>query len=536
MQTQQANLFSKLAMKTQMLIIIIGSLIILAGCLSAEMVSQGNIANKAIKSLLGESNNVVNINKISILFKSEVQAWKNILIRGADPVSFTKYTEELGKLNEKIAEEISNLKKGLEPQEIELAEKFLKAQQSLTKKYFEASAQFLSSGQFKADLADKAIKGMDRLVLDNMEALANELEKKMDNMGAFITKQMRVELIKGIIISVFLMLLFLLISWFLLSKISLNFKKISTQIIQSAHSLSSVSQELKQTSQSLSSASNEAAAALHETSASLDEINAMVHNNLTSAQKSQQTATLGQNIAEQGKQAVAEVIFSMQEIQKNNNYTSEEIKESNKEFSNIIQIIQQINEKIKVINEIVLQTKLLSFNAAVEAARAGEYGKGFAVVAEEVGNLAQMSGDAAKEIFALLEGSVRQVEHIVKTNENRVQSMVLEGQKQVHEGKTKAEKCDKIINELFVCVQSINSMVDNIVNASDEQSKGIQEITKAMNEMNKATQQNVAIADNTSNAANILSEQAQDLNLHTDQLAAVINGQKSINSSHALQQ
>ena len=60
--------------------------------------------------------------------------------------------------------------------------------------------------------------------------------------------------------------------------------------------------------------------------------------------------------------------------------------------------MEQIKDKVNIINDIVFQTKLLSFNASVEAARAGENGKGFAVVAEEVGNLASVSGKAANEI------------------------------------------------------------------------------------------------------------------------------------------
>ena len=78
----------------------------------------------------------------------------------------------------------------------------------------------------------------------------------------------------------------------------------------------------------------------------------------------------------------------------------------------ILGYIKSIEEKTKVINDIVFQTKLLSFNASVEAARAGEQGKGFAVVAEEVGNLATMSGTSAEEISKLLESSISHIESI----------------------------------------------------------------------------------------------------------------------------
>jgi methyl-accepting chemotaxis protein len=86
---------------------------------------------------------------------------------------------------------------------------------------------------------------------------------------------------------------------------------------------------------------------------------------------------------------------------------------SNDEISSIVKVIAEIGDKTKVINDIVFQTKLLSFNASVEAARAGEQGKGFAVVAEEVGNLATMSGKAAEEISSMLGDSMGKVELIV---------------------------------------------------------------------------------------------------------------------------
>src|SRR3954468_23516662 len=81
------------------------------------------------------------------------------------------------------------------------------------------------------------------------------------------------------------------------------------------------------------------------------------------------------------------------------------IKESNDLLNDLKTSFQAIQNKTRVINDIVFKTKLLSFNASIEAARAGQYGKGFSVVAEEVGRLAQTSGKAAKEIEALLSES-----------------------------------------------------------------------------------------------------------------------------------
>ena len=92
------------------------------------------------------------------------------------------------------------------------------------------------------------------------------------------------------------------------------------------------------------------------------------------------------------------MLRSIDEINQSQKDTIETLDTTASDVKNMMTLIETINQKTSVINDIVFQTKLLSFNASVEAARAGEHGKGFAVVAEEVGNLAQMSGNAAQEI------------------------------------------------------------------------------------------------------------------------------------------
>lgn len=96
----------------------------------------------------------------------------------------------------------------------------------------------------------------------------------------------------------------------------------------------------------------------------------------------------------------------MREIDSSNKELVKEIERNNTELTKITNMISEINEKTQVINDIVFQTKLLSFNASVEVVRAGEHGKGFAVVAEEVGNLASMSGKASLDISEMLETSI----------------------------------------------------------------------------------------------------------------------------------
>ncbi|MBX3034070.1 MAG: MCP four helix bundle domain-containing protein, partial [Bdellovibrionaceae bacterium] len=201
----------------------------------------------------------------------------------------------------------------------------------------------------------------------------------------------------------------------------------STQVSAAAAQIASAAEELSQ-------ATTEQAASLGETAAAIEEMNSMVGKNSENARSTSSTSVVSQQKAGEGKNVVEKMISSMDEINSSNNNIMEQVNQSNARIAEIVNVIEEIGNKTKVINDIVFQTKLLSFNASVEAARAGEHGKGFAVVAEEVGNLAQMSGNAAKEISSLLEESVNKVNSIVSETKTRVEKLITDGRETVESG------------------------------------------------------------------------------------------------------
>jgi methyl-accepting chemotaxis protein len=202
----------------------------------------------------------------------------------------------------------------------------------------------------------------------------------------------------------------------------------------------------------------------------------------------------------------------------------EQVNKSNESMAGIVKVIEEIGSKTKVINDIVFQTKLLSFNASVEAARAGEHGKGFAVVAEEVGNLAQMSGNAAKEISSLLEESVQKVNTIVHETKSSVEKLIADGKETVESGTQVARQCGEVLEEIVQNVSGVTSMAGEIATASQEQARGVGEITKAMGQLDQMTQQNAATSEECASAAEELSAQSEALKKAVQLLVMTVNG------------
>ncbi|OFZ22552.1 MAG: hypothetical protein A2X94_03600 [Bdellovibrionales bacterium GWB1_55_8] len=308
------------------------------------------------------------------------------------------------------------------------------------------------------------------------------------------------------------------------SALSKALTKTAESLAAGADEVASAATEISSTSEALSSSATEQASAIQETAASVEEMSAMVKKNSDNAGRSVEVAKGSQNSALRGKKVVEEMITAIDDISNSNAEIMREIDNSNKKIADIVQVISEIGNKTKVINDIVFQTKLLSFNASVEAARAGEHGKGFAVVAEEVGNLAQMSGNAAKEISSMLEGSIQKVEETVTTTRTNVEVLVKNGRSKVETGTVVAKRCGEVLDELVQDVGRVTDMVGEISSASAEQATGVQEITNAMRQLDQVTQQNTSSSHQAAAASAQLATQAESMRASVEELLKAVNG------------
>lgn len=311
-------------------------------------------------------------------------------------------------------------------------------------------------------------------------------------------------LYKQIGISVALAAAFILFGLWMLNKIAKNVTEIAEKLERSTEENRQATESVKDTSMQVASATNEQASAIEETASTLDEISAMVAKSVENAKMSTTQSESSLSTAMKGKESVEKMIMSIQEISNSNSEIMGQISESNNEIRSIINVINEISEKTKVINDIVFQTKLLSFNASVEAARAGENGKGFAVVAEEIGKLAEMSGASAKDINSLLDQSSQNVEAIIQKTQERITHMTQTGKMKIEDGVRVADQCGRLLDEIVLGAGRVKSMMVELADANGQQSEGIKNITEAMGMLQATTQAN-------NNSVNLMASNTEKL-------------------------
>jgi methyl-accepting chemotaxis protein len=287
------------------------------------------------------------------------------------------------------------------------------------------------------------------------------------------------------------------------------------------------SEVVQKISEEVSSASTEQASSIQETVATLDEISSMINTAVEGSLNSTKKAEESLKIAEGGKLVVGRMIKSMEEIDQSNNTIMEEIKKGNERMAGIAKVISEISQKTTIINDIVFQTKLLSFNASVEAARAGEHGKGFAVVAEEVGNLAQMSGKASNEISQMLGTSINTVNNIILETNESIQVLFKMGNEKIKEGVAIADECGKVLDDVVENAEVVRSMMKEVSVASMEQSTGMKNIASAMNQLDQTTLSNTNSAHRSFQNSKELAMQSKELNEVVIELDAEIFGSKA---------
>ncbi|WP_447554539.1 methyl-accepting chemotaxis protein [Vreelandella sp. EE22] len=236
----------------------------------------------------------------------------------------------------------------------------------------------------------------------------------------------------------------------------------------SSQSVHHAASEIATGGQDLSRRTDNTAASLQQTSASIEEITSTVQQTAASSKEANKLSQTASEVANEGGQVVAGVVTTMEEI---------------------TTASDKIGEIVTLMNSISFQTNLLALNASVEAARAGEHGRGFAVVAEEVRMLARRSSDAANDIQKLIEDS----------------------QSKVSTGTTLVRNAGATMKSIVEHITRVSDVLEEITAATGEQSDGINQVNIAVADLDRMTQENAAMVEESTTAAEQLKEQANHL-------------------------
>ena len=226
--------------------------------------------------------------------------------------------------------------------------------------------------------------------------------------------------------------------------------------------------EISRGNADLSNRTEQQASQLQQTAASVEQLTATVRQNADSARSANALAAEASAVAARGGDIVGSVVATMSEIEQSS---------------------RQIGEIVGVIDGIAFQTNILALNAAVEAARAGEHGRGFAVVAAEVRALAQRSAQAARQVKAIVQASVATIET----------------------GSGQARHAGTTMQGIVTPLQQGTTLIAEIARASAEQADSIGLVGNAVSQLDTMTQQNAALAEQSTAAAASLRDQAGGL-------------------------
>jgi methyl-accepting chemotaxis protein len=386
-----------------------------------------------------------------------------------------------------------------------------------------SSAQvYYTAGIKMADLYIKEGTKSGNAFMPEFDKASLALQKKIDPLVTQVSGQLFHEVAKistdvnflfriAVWLPLFVLISFSIFSYYFVTGLNRKFKNTIRGLVDNSSSLGSASLALCEESYQLSHSSAEQARAMHTSASAIHEISSTITSNAEFAKKAKDATEDGVHVTKNGIETLNHVLTAIESISENSIEVIKEMQSTNKEVSEIVRFIQEIENKTGIINDIVFQTKLLAFNASVEAARAGEHGKGFAVVAEEVGNLSNRSGQAAKDISTLLNDGVSRIKKIVEESDIKVKRLSNEGASRVESSMKVVNESKKVLDIILSNAESVKGMVDEIATASSQQNEGALAVSSSFAQMETSIKENSMIAATSTTQSNILRKQSDDL-------------------------
>lgn len=481
-----------------------------------------------------KSKNLYEISVVENNFKTQIQEWKNVLIRGKDLQKRNKYWNKFQKSEADVQEKVSILlsklveeaKHDIKYQKssiVQLVSDFAKEHKKMGIAYNKGYEEFVAAS-FNIAIGDKAVSGIDRAPSKLLGDAGKELNLIMTEAASEALNDSK-NAILYTIISVLIGIMFA-VGTFLYISNRMIIKPVRILSSAMAHIANNDYSQpityfnideigtLAENARSMQQSMKEVLSTL---TTSADQATSAASNLNNSSQEAEKTVIDQNYQTEQVATAMNEMSATVQEVAKNAQFASTSAQEARQltsqsikvvdstihsiktlaseveKTSDVVELLAEESENIggilEVIRGIADQTNLLALNAAIEAARAGDQGRGFSVVADEVRTLSQRTQEATQQIQAMIEK--------LQTGANNAVTVLLSGRTQANNCVEKASETGKAISEIEHSITAINDMNILIASSAEEQSTVAEEINQNIIAINQSTEVNAA------NVANI---------------------------------
>lgn len=490
--------------------LLLGSALLAGGIASTYLILRcASISNSYTAIIQGEIAQAEAVRVVQVTFKKQVQAWKDILLRGKDDASLAKYDNEFHTLASQVDTGAQELIDTVADEQARAdLSAFYQQHQALDGQYEQALTAYKANRDFAP--ADAAVKGKDRPPTDSLDHVVARLTNLAVDLPQREAARTRHE--TTVLVAVLALLWVSLAAWCVgyarslglrlgncvhfvqgiaqgdltrdsseqgrsdelgslveamcsmrdqLNDMVQSIQQVAGNLSQSAGDVSHTSQQIAAAATQQRDHAAQVAAALQEMVASVQEVTLHCH-------QAEAQATQTEALAKDSRESVSTVAGEVQLVSSDARRNAETVEELGNRSN-------QIGQIIGLIQEIAEQTNLLALNAAIESARAGEHGRGFAVVAGEVRRLAERTTTATREIG----GAVQSIQQGTHTTVDQIRASTGKVERSVSTANVAAQ----LLQTLGTNTQEMRQMIQQIAQAAEEQSQASGMVGRSMNEI-----------------------------------------------------